>query len=111
MLSCLGRPEYGNSCSPIQESFSDSLEQAVVLLISGHPETCYFLQIMISYSKQMRHMTGELDPLSPMTKKMRLLEIMDYLSNPNGVAEALGSIPPDLGDYQDVGVVQMQLGD
>ena len=36
-------------------------------------------------------MTGKLDPLSPMTKKMRLFEIMDYLSNPNGVTEALGS--------------------
>ena len=56
-------------------------------------------------------MTGEHDPLSPMTKKMRLLEIMDYLSNPNGVSEALGSIPPDLEDYQDLGVVHMQLGD
>ena len=52
-------------------------------------------------------MTGELDPLSPMTKKLRLLEIMDYLSNPNGVAEALGSIPPDSEDYQDLGVVQI----
>jgi len=32
---------------------------------------------------------------------------MDYLSNPNGVAEALGSIPPDSEDYQDLGVVQI----
>ena len=58
-------------------------------------------------------MTGERDPLSPTTKKMRLLEIMDYLSDPNGVAEALGSIqvPSDLEDYEDLGDVHMQLGD
>ena len=38
----------------------------------------------ISYSEQIRHIwhdsvTGERDPLSPMTKKMRLVEVMDYL--------------------------------
>ena len=67
----------------------------------------------ISYQEQIRYMTGERDPLSPMTKKARLLEIMDYLSDPAGVAEAICNIPTYLEDscYQDLGATHMQLED
>ena len=56
-------------------------------------------------------MTGECEPLSPSTKKARLLEIMEYLSDPPGVTEALDNIPPDLDDYLDLGVMSMDLED
>ena len=43
------------------------------------------------------------------TKKACLFEIMNYVSNPNEIAEAIVNIPPDLEDYQNLGVVHMEL--
>jgi len=34
---------------------------------------------------------------------------MNYVSNPNEIAEAIVNIPPDLEDYQNLGVVHMEL--
>ena len=54
-------------------------------------------------------MTGEREAISPMTKKARLLEIMDYLSDPAGVNEAISNIPSSLEDFLDLSIDHMQL--
>jgi hypothetical protein len=63
----------------------------------------------LSYPEQIRYMTGEREAISPMTKKARLLEIMDYLSDPAGVNEAISNIPSSLEDFLDLSIDHMQL--
>ena len=56
-------------------------------------------------------MTGERERFLPEFKRTRLLEIMDYLSDPTGVAEAIHNIPPDLEDFQDLGITHMDIAE
>ena len=56
-----------------------------------------------SYPEQIRHMTGERESLSTLTKRARLVEIMDYPSDRVGLAEAIERIPAELEDFQDLG--------